>query len=139
MKHVKSNFLNYNKTGQSYLMIALFILFLFQLLSGCEKENGYGSVKVTVIYPGRKMSNVKVFYKKGMLTNPNILLENYDGMLTSNSSGEITFDNIAPGNYFLYAKAIDTDANRVVEGSAGITVRQRFRDCNTYDVIIVMH
>jgi len=58
-------------------------------------------------------------------------------MLTSNSSGEITFANMPPANYFFYAKAIDNNSSKVVEGSAGITVRQRFRDYNTYDVTIV--
>lgn len=108
------------------------LIICFALLS-CEKENDHGSVHIVMKYNGQLTSQPLVYMKSGTLSNPGIPLAQYEKSMSGDGSGQVTFENLAPGNYFFYGKAYGT--NGYVTGEIGVTVRSRYRQ-NWYDVTI---
>lgn len=111
-----------------------FIVFCFIALS-CSKENDYGNVLVTIKYNGQAIDQPLIYMKKGTLTNPNISLDKYDKVGSGDASGQVTFSNLAPDNYFFYTRGYSSSKSTYVTGQTSITVKSRYRE-NSYKIII---
>lgn len=100
------------KAFKIYLSLIAFCLTVIS----CAKYNDYGSVLVTVNYNGKAIDQPIIYLKKGTLTNPNISLDKYDKVGSGDAAGQITFENLAPDNYFFFAKDILCQNLRMLQG-----------------------
>ena len=102
---------------------------------GCEKDTiSYGTVNVSVMYQNRVLPCAKIYLKQGAISNPNIPLSQYDGLLTADADGLATFAHLAPDGYFFMAQGFWVDSNRNVSGSGSLKVLQRSRGTNEYSL-----
>jgi hypothetical protein len=125
----------------NYIKNCLLLAFLGMMLSfcSCQKDNNnYGTVHVVVKYNTQTVPEPFVYIKAGTLTNPNIPLSQYDKSMGLDASSQATFENLAPGNYFFYAKGYSSPNSTYASGQASVTVQSRWRE-NSYEVTINMH
>jgi hypothetical protein len=116
------------------LKVLLLVLTLAFTLEGCKKTKDVNGVAlITVLYNGKYISNTTVYVKKGTLQNPNIALSSYDQNNTTNSSGQVYFEDLPEDKYFFYVKTkINYDS---VSGGVSTTVLAKPRP-NMYDLSI---
>lgn len=104
----------------------------------CKKDTDHGSVLITVKYNGQVISEPMIYMKAGTLTNPNIPLSKFDKSMSGDASGQATFEDLAPGNYYFYGKGYSSSKATYVTGEVGVTIRSRWRQ-NWYEVAINTH
>jgi hypothetical protein len=102
---------------------------------GCKKEAGQGLIKFTVVYINQPVTNAIIHVKGGTLTDPGILIDQYQAHLTADGFGEYWYKNVQPGDYFFYATARINGV--AVCGTANLQLKERYRH-NTYEVVINM-
>ena len=110
----------------------LLFLSILILLYACEKDNDYGTVVVGVKYNGKYTTNPDVYMKAGTLTKPTGSFT-WDKMQPGGEDGKATFENLAPGNYYFYAR--EYGSSSYVTGGVGVKVVSRYR-MNWYEVTI---
>jgi hypothetical protein len=112
------------------------VLMLACIIDGCNKAKDVNGVAlITVTYNGKYMPNITVYAKRGTLINPNIPLSSYDQNNTTNSSGQVYFEDLSEDKYFFYVKtkvAIDT-----LSGDVATTVVSKPRP-NMYSLALAL-
>jgi hypothetical protein len=104
----------------------LFLLVILLFIS-CKKdvqrdEDGHIIVKgsnrliVTLVHHSWAVTNVSVWLKNNATEFPGTDTMVYDWNTTSDLSGVAVFENLFPGNYFLYAKGFDATWGGEVHG-----------------------
>lgn len=116
---------------------AVFVMFTiaFSFLS-CDKEDG-GNILVTVQYQGVAIDQPFIYLKEGTLTNPKIPIEQYDKSGSGDSKGQFTFENLAPGDYFIFAQGYVPGLATHRNGEASVSVKPRGRE-NSYKITVAL-
>ncbi|HWJ27132.1 MAG TPA: hypothetical protein VNS32_11355 [Flavisolibacter sp.] len=108
-----------------FFLLALAIVLLF---SRCKKESsGNAALLVTVVFNGKAIPQASVYLQKETLSNPGIPLSEFDQQKRADAQGQAYFENLEPGDYFLYAEGYSSVINARVKGASGITVKKKFR------------
>lgn len=112
----------------------LLLIFIGLTLSfcSCQKENDYGTVVVGVKFNGKYTTNPTVYMKAGTLIKPTAPFK-WDKIQAGGEDGKAAFENLAPGNYYFYAREYGTSS--YVTGEVGVTVVSRYRQ-NWYEPTI---
>ena len=104
----------------------IFVLTIL-LFTGCEKDaernsDGHIIVKgsnrliVSVIHHTWAVTNIQVWLKEDATEFPGTNTSLYDWSATTDAGGTAIFNELFPGNYFLYAKGFDTVFGAEVHG-----------------------
>ena len=112
----------------------------FLLVSGlfvfsCEKQNASGSLLATFKSHGGSVPFATIYIKYGTNNNPNIPLSQYDQSQRADGTGQVYFNELLPGDYYLFAMGFDAKARKMIKGDTSIKVRPRSRQ-NIYEVTI---
>jgi hypothetical protein len=118
------------KTPLNFLLLTFIGLTLS--FCSCQKENDHGMVIVSVKFNGKYTTNPTVYMKAGTLTMPTGSYK-WDKTQAGGEDGKATFENLAPGNYYFYAK--EYGSSSYVTGGVGVTVVSRYR-MNVYEPTI---
>ena len=112
-----------------------FILLFVVVLSSCEKEEGNGSVLVTVKYNGKAVEQASIYLKRGNDTTIAIPPTTFDKQTSGDAIGQAYFDNLQPDIYTIYGKGYSQQKGGQVSGKTTVTITKRFRE-NSYDVTV---
>lgn len=117
------------------LLNRIILFTLCVIIFSCKKDNDHGNVLVTVNFNGKAIDQPTIYMKKGTLTNPNIPLTDYDKSMSGDAAGQVTFEDLAPGDYFFYAQAYSNSKSNYVFGENSVRVKSRSRE-NSYELTI---
>jgi hypothetical protein len=106
--------------------LSLFLLILV-VISSCKKENhdvvtGKYSLKITVMHHERILKDISVYLKYNTTEFPGYDTTLYDWSKTSDLSGNVSFDHLFEGNYFLYGSGMDDGIGMHVIGGTSVAV-----------------
>ena len=97
------------------------------LFASCEKKEelnnqvvkGTNKLIVSVKHHTLSLQGINVYLKFNATEFPGTDTTLYDWVSISNNSGIAVFENLFEGNYFLYAKGLDTNISMQVIGASG--------------------
>jgi uncharacterized protein involved in tellurium resistance len=116
------------------IKVLLFVLILAFIFDGCKKTKDVnGVVLITVEYNGKYMPNTTVYMKKSAVANPSIALSAYDQNNTTNSSGQVYFEDLPEDKYYFYVKT--KNGPDTITGGVASVVTLKPRP-NLYDLTI---
>lgn len=105
------------------------------LLGSCEKDANNGLVEFSVMYDGQPVTSATIHAKSGILTDPDIPVEQYDRHIRVDAYSEYWYKDVPPGDYFFLAIATVNGVS--VSGTASLHVDETARH-NKYEVVIVL-
>lgn len=128
-----------NKNSRSYLKGGLlftgFTLIAF-LVASCEKEvNGNGLLHVTVEHQDLDVARAVVYLNRDSTYHPDSLNDEYDVLQKADAAGEVSFADLAPGTYYVYALGHERSHQLKVEGMDSVVINKRHRQ-NSYELTI---
>jgi len=100
---------------------------LFLLSCRKENNNGYGSLLTNLLYDGHVVYPAKVYIKYGASPSPVNDPSNYDLERVDDPYGKAYFENLKPGDYFIFAAGYDGNMHTPVSGNATVHIGFRFR------------
>ncbi|AMR32298.1 hypothetical protein A0256_13155 [Mucilaginibacter sp. PAMC 26640] len=121
-----------------YKIIAKAFLLAITILSlaACKDDlNGNGTINVKVIHQELQVGQALVYLNRDSTYHPDSLHDEFDKKERADAVGEVHFDNIEPGRYYLFAEGRETGKNTIVRGIDSVIVNKRQRQ-NAYDVRI---
>lgn len=113
-----------------FIAICFFIaLFTCAGISSCKKDSttetpvtGNITLKVHCLHHTWDVTNINVYLKYNTLSFPGADSTLYDRQRTTDGSGQAAFDNLYPGNYYVYASGFDTTFGAQVIGYKQVTI-----------------
>lgn len=111
------------------------IIVIILLIASCDKNDGNGTIFVTVSHNGKTISQASLFLKQGRDTT-SAIISTFEQEQSSDGNGHGTFYNLSPGTYTIFAKGVDEDL-KIVSGRSIINIERRYRQ-NDYNVGIDM-
>lgn len=113
----------------------LILLFSIIFIASCKKEEGNGSILVTVKYNGYSVEQASVYLERGNDTTSAVPPTRFDKQQGSDAIGQAYFDNLHPDTYTIFAKGYSQQKGGQVKGKITVIVKERFRQ-NEYDVTV---
>lgn len=113
------------------------IYFLFLLLASCHKagEGGKASISATVKHDDKIIPFAQVYIKYNVVDFPGNDMAVYEDNELADSNGNVVFDSLYKGDYYLYAIGYDTIANQNVYGGVYVEVAQK-KEARQVDVLV---
>lgn len=112
------------------VIIAISITFV-----SCDKDDGNGSVLVTVKDRGQSIPQAEVYYKSGSDTMSSISPVIFDKQEDADASGQVYFENLSPGIYTFFTLGQSQNHAERITGKSTIAILRRYRQ-NYYEVIV---
>ena len=108
----------------------LLLFAVSMMFSSCEKKEelnsqgqivvkGTNMLKVSVMHHTLPLKGINVYLKFNATEFPGTDTSLYEWSSVSNNSGIAVFESLFEGNYFLYAKGLDTNIGQEVMGASG--------------------
>lgn len=118
----------------------IIVVFFMLLGASCQKDdlNGNGTVLVTARENGVAVPQALIYLKADTLANPGLPLAQYDQSMRADASGQASFEDLKPGNYYFFATGFSETDQRTVTGETHLTIIRRYRQ-NDYTITIAMH
>ena len=92
----------------------IFTVLIIALLFSCKKEDkspvvtGNVTLNVHAVHHSWDVSNVRIYIKANTLVFPGTDSTVYDKYLTTDGYGKVSFTQLIPGNYYIYASGFDS-------------------------------
>ncbi|RYE22955.1 MAG: hypothetical protein EOP45_07500 [Sphingobacteriaceae bacterium] len=105
-------------------------------LTACKDDlNGNGSVLVKVNHQGLKVGQALVYLNRDSTYHPDSLNDEFDKQGRADVIGEVSFTNLEPGKYFMFAEGKEPGSYATVRGTDSVVVKKRYRQ-NSYNITI---
>jgi len=119
--------------------INIVLLLLLALLYGCKKNTelqteriaGKFSCIVKVKHHSWEVPGIKVCLKANTTAFPGYDTAKYDRIFITDTQGNVNFDSLFPGNYYLYSRGFDMIWGDTVIGYAPIVINESTISNNT--------
>jgi uncharacterized protein (DUF2141 family) len=106
------------------------------VLTACKDDlNGNGTINVSVKHEGLKVGQALVYLNRDSTYHPDSLNDEFDKKERADAFGDVHFDNIEPGRYYLFAEGRETGKKALVGGMDSVVVKKRQRH-NSYYITI---
>ena len=111
--------------------ILLILIILFSLSCGKEGLGGKATISGRVIHHAQNIPNAIVYIKYGATELPGTSPSVYDDQVQAGTDATFIFEDLKPGNYYLFSVGYDADIFDSVFGGIGVELT-RGEDLETF-------